>query len=119
MALDERIRPQAARVFGEWVERLRDRLGPTTYVDWADIPAEPLPPYRARLTLHVDQDTDGTEIQEREVVRGRVRMICEVRCDCGKRWFNTKFERLQLCPRCERAVLLDEPNESGQQYPKR
>jgi hypothetical protein len=119
MTLHEKLRPHATRVFGEWVDRLRDRIGPTTYVDWSDTPEEPLSPYRARLTMPVDEDADGTELQEREVVRGRVRMICEVRCDCGKRWFNTKFERLQLCPRCDRAVLLDEPGDGRQVHPKR
>jgi hypothetical protein len=116
---NERPRPQTARVLGDWVDRLRDRLGPTTYVNWSDVPDEPLPPYRARLTLPPDEESSGTEIQERDVVRGKVRTIYEVRCDCGTRWFNTKFERVQLCPRCDRAVLLDEPNESGQQYPQR
>jgi hypothetical protein len=116
---DERPRPQAARVLSEWVDRLRDRLGPTTYVNWSDVPDEPLSPYRARLTMPADEDTSGTELQERDVVRGKARMIYEVRCDCGKRWFNPTFERVQLCPRCERAVLLDEPNDSGQQYPER
>ena len=105
---DERPRPQTARVLGDWVDRLRDRLGPTTYVNWSDVPDEPLPPYRARLTMPADEESSGTEIQERDVVRGKVRTIYEVRCDCGK-----------LCPRCDRAVLLDEPNESGQQYPQR
>jgi hypothetical protein len=97
------------RVMDTWVGRLRDRLAPTRYVDWSDVPDGPTSPYRARLTLPAAESVPGTEIEEREVVRGRVRMICEVRCACGKRWFNTRFERVQLCPRCERAVLLDEP----------
>ena len=62
--------------------------------------------HRARLTLPADDESSGTKIQEREVVRGKVRAIYEVRCDCGKRWFHTRFERVQLCLsfRCTRTI---------------
>jgi hypothetical protein len=105
---DSRATPPQVRFLGEWVGRLRDRLGPRTYVDWSDVPDEPPSPYRARLAMPPADEASGTELQERDVVRGKVRTIYEVRCACGKRWFNPKFERVQLCPRCERAVLLDE-----------
>lgn len=101
------------RFIGDWVGRLRARLGPTTYVNWSDVPDEPLSPYRARLSMPATEESTGTDIQEREVVRGKVRLIYEVRCRCGKRWFNPRFERVQLCPRCECAVLLDEPEQDA------
>jgi hypothetical protein len=85
---------------------MRDRVRPT-YVDY--VPEEPRSPYRARLTLLPDQSPDGVEISEREVVRGAVALVYETRCACGKRWFSPRFQRLQLCPRCGRAVLLEPP----------
>jgi hypothetical protein len=85
---------------------LRDRLLPTVYVDARDVPDLPESPYRARLTIPLEQGPDGVEVLERDVVRGEMTMIYEVHCPCGKRWFNPRHENVQVCPRCGRAVLL-------------
>jgi hypothetical protein len=89
---------------------LRSRLKPATYVDWSDTPLEPESPYRARLTMPAEQLPDGVELGQRDVVRGEITAIYEVRCACGKRWFNPQFENVQLCPRCGCAVLLSRPD---------
>ena len=94
---------------GGWIGRLRDRLGPTEYVDWSDTPDLPACPYRARLTLPAEHTPPGVEVRERDVVRGEIKVIYEVRCGCGRRWFNPRLERVQLCPRCGRAVLVEPP----------
>jgi hypothetical protein len=96
----------AGRV-GEWLQGVRARLGPTTYVDFADIPDERPCPYRARLTLPQEVREANADLDEREVVRGKVRMLYEIRCACGRRWFSPKLEIAQICPRCDRAVLLE------------
>lgn len=90
-----------------WLDRLRDRLRPTQYVYWSEVPDEPESPYRARLTLPSDEAADGVEVRERDVVRGELMVVYQVRCTCGKRWFNPRLERVQLCPRCGSAVLLE------------
>lgn len=95
-----------------WISGLRDRLAPTTYVDSSDVPDLPEPPYRARLSIPLEQGADGVEVREREVVRGKMRTIYEVHCPCGKRWFNPRLETVQLCPRCNRAVVLNPPGTS-------
>jgi hypothetical protein len=92
-----------------WVSRLRDRVFPT-YVDGADLPDDPPSPYRARLQVSTDTGTDGVEVSEREVVRGTVRVIYEIRCNCRRRWFRREFERVHVCPRCGRAVLVERPD---------
>ena len=89
---------------------LRSRLKPATYVDWSDTPQEPESPYRARLTMPAEQLPDGVEVTQREVVRGEITAIYEIRCACGKRWFNPQFENVQICPRCGCAVLLNRPD---------
>jgi len=94
----------------QWVDRVRDRLRPTTYVDWSDVPDGPVSPYRARLTLAPEQSPEGVEVRERDVVRGEMKVVYEIRCACGKRWFNPRLERVQLCPRCGHAVLLQAPD---------
>jgi hypothetical protein len=92
------------------VGELRSRLKPATYLDWSDTPLEPESPYRARLTTPAEQLPDGVEVSQRDVVRGEITAIYEVRCACGKRWFNPQFETVQLCPRCDCAVLLTRPD---------
>ena len=87
---------------------LRERFGATVYIDACDLPPEPESPYRARLTLSPERVPPGFELREREVVRGQVRMIFEIHCACGKRWLTPQRESVQLCPRCDRAVLLSD-----------
>ena len=94
------------RPLTRWINALRDRLLPTVYVDARDVPDLPESPYRARLTIPLEQGPDGVEVLERDVVRGEMTMIYEVHCPCGKRWFNPRHENVQVCPRCGRAVLL-------------
>ena len=101
---------QHARVT-TWLQRLRNRLTPSQYVAWSDLPDEPESPYRARLTVPkegVPDDVD-VDVEAREIVPGEMKIIYEVRCACGKRWFNPRHENVQLCPRCGRAVLLHDP----------
>ena len=96
----------AIRPFSRLISGLRDRLLPTVYIDGRDVPDPPESPYRARLTLPLEQSPDDGDLREREIVRGEMKTIYEVRCPCGKRWFNPRFENVQLCPRCDCAVLL-------------
>jgi hypothetical protein len=92
------------------MHRLRDRLRPS-YVDYSDVPEGPVSPYRARLTTaSLDDDLQSEDFDSREVVRGEMRVVYEIRCGCGRRWFNPSRERVQICPRCGRAVLLEVPN---------
>lgn len=78
------------------------------YVDWADVPDVPESPYRARLSPAAERSSRGVRVGESEVVRGEVTTVYEVRCPCGKRWFNVQPQHMQLCPRCNRVVRLDE-----------
>jgi len=92
-----------------WVTRLRDRIQPR-YIDGADLPEDPPSPYRARLHIPEDMTPYGMEVTERDVVRGSVRIVYEIRCTCRRRWFQRTFERVQVCPRCGSAVLVERPD---------
>jgi hypothetical protein len=109
MAPRRMVAGQARRLAG-WVSDIKLRLVPTTYVDYADIPDDAPSPYRARLTLprHVTETQE--DLREREVVRGKVRIVYELRCPCGRRWFSTRLEYVRICPRCDRAVVIKDPN---------
>jgi len=96
-----------SRPLTRWLSVLRDRLLPTVYVDARDVPDLPESPYRARLAVPLERRPDGVEVlEQRDVVRGEMKLIYEVHCPCGKRWFNPLHENVQVCPRCGRAVLL-------------
>ena len=89
--------------------RLRDRIQPR-YIDGADLPDDPPAPYRARLHIPEEMTPYGMEVTERDVVRGSVRIVYEIRCTCRRRWFQRTFERVQVCPRCGSAVLVERPD---------
>ena len=91
---------------GEKFYAVSDRLKPTEYVEYRDVPEDPEGPYRARVSVTVDNGSDGVEVSEREVVRGEMQRVYSIRCPCGRRWFDTAPERLQVCPKCGKAVLL-------------
>jgi hypothetical protein len=90
----------------DWLSDVSERLKPTTYVDYHDVPDVPESPYRARVSVTIDNGVNGVEVSEREIVRGELQMVYSIRCVCGKRWFDPSPERLQVCPKCGKAVLL-------------
>ena len=92
----------------DWLNEVSDRLKPTAYVEFRDIPDEPESPYRARVSAALDLGPAGVEVCEREIVRGEIQMVYAIRCPCGRRWFDTSPDRLQVCPKCGKAVLLQQ-----------
>jgi hypothetical protein len=97
----------------QWLGDVRERLAPETYVSASDVPEEPQGPYRARAPRGLAAATNEVEVREREMVRGKVEIVYAIRCACGRRWFSTEFESIQTCPKCARAVLLEQPRESA------
>jgi hypothetical protein len=52
---------------------------------------------------------DGIDVNEREVVTGRLELLYRTHCPCGHRWDAAEFHRMTLCPKCDRAVLVEAP----------
>jgi hypothetical protein len=82
-----------------------------TYVDGSELSADPEGPYRARLggTARHHAGSEGIDVGEREVVRGELQLVYRVHCPCTHHWDETQFQRLSLCPKCGRAVVVDPP----------
>jgi hypothetical protein len=49
---------------------------------------------------------DGIEVVEQRVVRATAQWILEVRCQCGRRWFEVEAVETGKCPRCGALVLI-------------
>jgi hypothetical protein len=50
---------------------------------------------------------DGITVQERLVGRAVAQWILQVRCDCGRRWFELNIVDTATCPRCGLLVYVD------------
>jgi len=93
-----------------WFRAVRGKQKPDVYVDFAAIPEEPVGPYRAReVTASRETAAEGFEVREREVVKGELQVLYLIRCPCGYRWSSPQFQRMSVCPQCDRAVLVAAP----------
>jgi len=82
-----------------------------TYFDSASVPAEPEGPYRARLeqATHHAAAPAGIDVAEREVVTGVLQVLYRTSCPCGHQWDSEQFQRIGICAKCGRAVLVETP----------
>ena len=95
------------------VGQVRDKWLHHDYVDFADIPDDPVGPYRARLPLATNQPAaQGIDVDviERDVVNGELQVLYVTRCPCGRRWIAPHFERMSVCPKCGCAVVVARPD---------
>jgi hypothetical protein len=96
--------------FTKWFRNARGRPPEEVYVDFAEAPDEADGPYRARMALstHVPV-VEGMDVNEREVVAGEWQADDQIYCPCGHRWQVAEFQRMSVCPQCNRAVLVAVP----------
>ena len=50
---------------------------------------------------------NGMEVVEHHVGHAFGRWILQVRCDCGRRWFEVEAVQSAHCPRCGAVVLIE------------
>ena len=50
---------------------------------------------------------EGMKVDERRVGRAVAAWVLHVRCDCGRRWFETEAVDSATCPRCGLLVYVD------------
>jgi len=50
---------------------------------------------------------EGIEVTERRLARAVGRWVLQVRCECGRRWFEVDPVQTAECPRCGALVLVE------------
>jgi len=55
----------------------------------------------------ITSDMGGIEVVEHSVGRAIGQWILQVRCQCGRRWFEVEVIDSTVCPRCKRLVYVD------------
>jgi hypothetical protein len=55
----------------------------------------------------IEQLPPGMIVEEGEMGHATGQWIVQVRCDCGRRWFDVKMVKTARCPRCEMMVVIE------------
>jgi hypothetical protein len=55
----------------------------------------------------ITSNLNGIEVIEHRPGRAIGQWILQVRCECGRRWFEVEAIDSTMCPRCNRLVYLD------------
>jgi len=94
-----------------WLPHVGGKQAPEEqYIDSAEVPPEPEGPYRARMAAATHHPApQGIDVNEREVVTGHVELVYRILCPCGHHWETHQFQKMSLCSKCGRAVLVDQP----------
>jgi hypothetical protein len=50
---------------------------------------------------------EGSEVRECRIGRAVGHWVLQVRCDCGRRWFEVETVETATCPRCGTLVLIE------------
>lgn len=82
-----------------------DLVSPSTVLRYLD-DAERDPSYDEALP-GILKMPEGMKVDERRVGRAVARWVLHVRCDCGRRWFETDVVDSATCPRCGLLVYVD------------
>lgn len=82
-----------------------DLVSPSTVLRYLD-DAERDPSYDEALP-GILKMPEGMKVDERRVGRAVAQWVLHVRCDCGRRWFETDVVDSATCPRCGLLVYVD------------
>jgi hypothetical protein len=55
----------------------------------------------------ITSELSGIEVVEHSAGRAIGQWILQVRCQCGRRWFEVEAIDSTVCPRCKRLVYVD------------
>jgi hypothetical protein len=55
----------------------------------------------------IEQLPQGIIVKEGVMGRATGQWIVQIRCECGRRWFDVQMVKTARCPRCEAMVVVD------------
>jgi hypothetical protein len=53
------------------------------------------------------KQSGGIEVQEEELSTITAQKIYQMRCECGRSWFELELSRLAKCPACSKLGVVD------------
>jgi hypothetical protein len=62
--------------------------------------------YWSALPL-IEQLPPGIVVEETEMGRAIGQWVVQIRCECGRRWFDVQMVKTARCPRCETMVVVE------------
>jgi len=88
----------------------QDLIGVTQIISLLDDEPEATDDESLEETAPVPKITrmpSGIEVEERPMGHAVGRWVLQVRCECGRRWFEVESVQTSNCPRCGAMVLVD------------
>lgn len=96
---------------GDRKEEPEDLISVTQLMGLLDDEPEPVDDADATLgpfpAPKITRMPEGIEVEERRLGRAIGRWVLQVRCECGRRWFEVDPVQTADCPRCGALVLVD------------
>jgi hypothetical protein len=63
--------------------------------------------YLSTLLPRIEQLPPGIVVEETEMGRATGQWIVQIRCECGRRWFDVEMVKTARCPRCEMMLIVE------------
>ncbi len=62
--------------------------------------------YSSALLPSIEQLPPGIVVEETEMGRATGQWVVQIRCECGRRWFDVQMVETARCPRCEMMAVV-------------
>ena len=63
--------------------------------------------YLSALLPRIEQLPPGIVVEETEMGRATGQWVVQIRCECGRRWFDLQMVKTARCPRCEMMAVVN------------
>jgi hypothetical protein len=80
---------------------------PMEHADATELPDAGDTSYIGASLPRIEQLPPTILVEEGEMGHATGQWIVQIRCDCGRRWFDVKMVKTARCPRCESMVVIE------------
>jgi hypothetical protein len=63
--------------------------------------------YSSDLLPRIEQLPPSIVVEETEMGQATGQWVVQIRCECGRPWFDVQMVKTARCPRCERMVVVE------------